>query len=68
MTQSTKILMDTEGGNNMLYLPLYKIIQQSGTAQRDQTVTSDQMIDRIANDVIEKLQRNSDRIQAERRR
>lgn len=68
MTQSTKILMDTEGGNNMLYLPLDKIIQQSGTAQRDQTVTSDQMIDRIANDVIEKLQRNSDRIQAERRR
>ncbi|MGB1158296.1 MAG: FtsH protease activity modulator HflK [Porticoccaceae bacterium] len=68
MTQSTKILMDTEGGNNMLYLPLDKIIQQSGTAQREQTVTSDQMIDRIANDVIEKLQRNSDRIQAERRR
>lgn len=68
MTQSTKILMDTEGGNNMLYLPLDKIIQQSGTTQRDQSVTSDQMIDRIANDVIEKLQRNSDRIQAERRR
>jgi len=68
MTQSTKILMDTEGGNNMLYLPLDKIIQQSGTAQRDQSVTSDQMIDRIANDVIEKLQRESDRIQAERRR
>jgi len=68
MTQSTKILMDTEGGNNMLYLPLDKIIQQSGTMQRDQSVTSDQMIDRIANDVIEKLQRNSDRIQAERRR
>ena len=29
MTQSTKILLDAEGGNNMLYLPLDKIAQQS---------------------------------------
>ena len=68
MTQSTKILLDTEGGNNMLYLPLDKIVQQSGSAQRNVTPKDDQMIDRIANEVIEKLQRNSDRIQAERRR
>jgi len=70
MTQSTKILMDAEGGNNMLYLPLDKLVQQGGTTatQRNSALTSDQMIDRIANDVIEKLQRNSDRIQAERRR
>ena len=68
MTQSTKILLDTEGGNNMLYLPLDKIVQQSGSVQRNVTPKDDQMIDRIANEVIEKLQRNSDRIQAERRR
>jgi len=69
MTQSTKILMDAEGGNNMLYLPLDKLVQQGGvTKQSNSALTSDQMIDRIANDVIEKLQRNSDRIQAERRR
>ena len=68
MTQSTKILLDTEGGNNMLYLPLDKIVQQSGSVQRNVTPTDDQMVDRIANEVIEKLQRNSDRIQAERRR
>lgn len=68
MTQSTKILMDAEGGNNMLYLPLDKIVQQGSVRQTDSTETSEQMIDRIANDVIEKLQRNSDRIQAERRR
>jgi membrane protease subunit HflK len=68
MTQSTKILLDTEGGNNMLYLPLDKIVQQSGSVQRNPAQNDDQMVDRIANEVIEKLQRNSERIQAERRR
>jgi membrane protease subunit HflK len=68
MTQSTKILLDTEGGNNMLYLPLDKIVQQSGSVQRNPALNDDQMVDRIANEVIEKLQRNSERIQAERRR
>ena len=68
MTKSTKILLDTKGGNNMLYLPLDKIVQQSGTAQRGPAPTNDQMIDRIANEVIDKLQRNSERVQAERRR
>ena len=68
MTQSTKILMDAEGGNNMLYLPLDKIVQQGSVRQSNSTETSDQMIDRIANDVIEKLRRENDRIQAERRR
>jgi hypothetical protein len=61
--------VDTEGGNNMLYLPLDKIIQQgsSGGTLRS-SGTSEQMVDRIANEVIEKLQRNSDRVQPERRR
>jgi membrane protease subunit HflK len=60
--------MDAQGGNNMLYLPLDKIVQQGGTRKSDSAVTSDQMVDRIANDVIERLQRNNDRIQSERRR
>ena len=69
MSQSTKILMDAKGGNNMLYLPLDKIVQQGSTnRQSDSDATSDQMVDRIANDVIERLQRNNDRIQSERRR
>ena len=69
MTNSSKVLVDTEGGNNMLYLPLDKIIQQgsSGGTLRS-SGTSEQMVDRIANEVIEKLQRNSDRVQSERRR
>mgnify|MGYP000147244272 CR=1 FL=1 len=69
MTQSTKILMDADGGNNMLYLPLDKIVQQGGSSrQSDSALSSDQMVDRIANDVIERLQRNNDRVQSERRR
>ena len=69
MTNSSKVLVDTEGGNNMLYLPLDKIIQQgsSGGTLRS-SGTSEQMVDRIANEVIEKLQRTSDRVQPERRR
>jgi membrane protease subunit HflK len=68
MTQSTKILMDADGGNNMLYLPLDKIVQQGSSRQSDSALSSDQMVDRIANDVIERLQRNNDRVQSERRR
>lgn len=68
MSNSSKVLMDTEGGNNMLYLPLDKIVQQGASVQDRPSVSNDQMIDRIANDVIEKLQRNSERVQSERRR
>ncbi|MDG1311960.1 MAG: FtsH protease activity modulator HflK [Porticoccaceae bacterium] len=69
MTNSSKILVDTEGGNNMLYLPLDKIVQQGpSTAIGRSSGTSEQMVDRIANEVIEKLQRNSERVQSERRR
>ncbi len=69
MSNSTKILMDTEGSNNMLYLPLDKLVQQGNAASPRRGSASDsQMVDRIANEVIEKLQRNSDQIQSERRR
>jgi membrane protease subunit HflK len=68
MSNSSKVLMDTEGGNNMLYLPLDKIVQQGASVQGRPSLSNDQMIDRIANDVIEKLQRNSERVQSERRR
>ena len=69
MTQSTKILMDADGGNNMLYLPLDKIVQQGNSNKEPNSgLSSDQMVDRIANDVIERLQRNNERSQSERRR
>ena len=69
MTQSTIILMDADGGNNMLYLPLDKIVQQGNSNKEPNSgLSSDQMVDRIANDVIERLQRNNERSQSERRR
>ena len=68
MTNSSKVLVDIEGGNNMLYLPLDKIIQQGSSAQNRPATSNDQMIDRIANDVIQRLQQNSERVQQERRR
>jgi membrane protease subunit HflK len=30
LTNSTKVLVDTEGGNNLLYLPLDQLVQQQG--------------------------------------
>lgn len=69
MNNSSKVLVDTDGGNNMLYLPLDKIVQQGSTATAGRnSAANDQMVDRIANEVIEKLQRNSERVQSERRR
>ena len=68
MTDSTKILLDTEGGNNMLYLPLDKLVQQGSGGALKGAETNNQLINRVANEVIEKLQRNSDQSQGERRR
>ena len=68
MTDSTKVLMDTEGGNNMLYLPLDKLVQQGSTGPSRSNENNNQLIDRVANEVIEKLQRNSNQLQSERRR
>ncbi|MBT5388429.1 MAG: FtsH protease activity modulator HflK [Porticoccaceae bacterium] len=69
MSNTSKVLMDAEGGNNMLYLPLDKIMQQGASAgQSRSSETSEQLIDRISNEVIEKLQRNNERAQVERRR
>ncbi|MBT5576917.1 MAG: FtsH protease activity modulator HflK [Porticoccaceae bacterium] len=69
MSNTSKVLMDAEGGNNMLYLPLDKIMQQGASAGQSRSPeTSEQLIDRISNEVIEKLQRNNERAQVERRR
>ena len=66
MTNSTKILLDTEGNNNMLYLPLDKIAQSQETVRRSGNL-SDLDVDRVADQVLERIQRNSGR-QGEGRR
>lgn len=67
MVNSTKILVDADGGNNMLYLPLDKLIQQGSQSRINNEQTSEELIDRISNQVIEKLQRNIEST-SERRR
>jgi len=67
MVNSTKILVDAESGNNMLYLPLDKLIQQGNQSKLRDDSTSEELIDRISNQVIEKLQRNVES-NSERRR
>ena len=66
MTNSTKILLDTEGNNNMLYLPLDKIAQGQETVRRSGNL-SDLDVDRVVDQVLERIQRNSGR-QGEGRR
>ncbi len=69
MSDSTKVLIDNEGGNNMLYLPLDKLVQQGvGGSSARPNETNNQLIDRVANEVIEKLQRNSSQLQGGRGR
>ncbi len=65
MSKSSKIMVDVEGGNNMLYLPLDKIIGGSGSSVsssssmssggRDGLTPSDRDI--IVNQVVEQLRR-----------
>ena len=68
MMNSTKILVDAESGNNMLYLPLDKLIQEGSQSKLRSDEGNGQMIDRITNQVLEKLQRNVEPTSAGRRR
>ncbi len=57
MSSSTKVMVDVDGGNNMLYLPLDKMLSQQpagGTPQRSLSASD---ISVIADEVIDKLRR-----------
>ena len=58
MSNSSKVLVDVEGGNNMLYLPLDKIIQQRGPQNQSSSFNSDD-VSSVADEVINKLRRES---------
>ncbi len=38
MSSTSKILVDTKGGNNMMYLPLDRLVGRSGSADRDSSL------------------------------
>jgi membrane protease subunit HflK len=48
MTSSSKILIDVEGGNNMLYLPLDQMIQRGGSTASGSVQELRDLANRIA--------------------
>lgn len=67
MSASTKVLIDVKGGNNLLYLPLDKLIQQGIDAKVDQSGSTTLSRIREQADVREREQRESANSRRERR-
>ncbi len=57
MSNTSKVMVDVEGGNNMLYLPLDKMLSQQPSVGGAQRSLSASDISTIADEVIEKLRR-----------
>tara|TARA_S200000501_G_scaffold377827_1_gene437668 strand:- start:3029 stop:4066 length:1038 start_codon:yes stop_codon:yes gene_type:complete len=66
MTRTSKVLIDSKGGNNMLYLPLDQLMK-SGSISRGSSNMDEADVDRVAEQVLDRIQRNSTR-QGEGRR
>ena len=50
MTSSSKIMIDVEGGNNMLYVPLDKILEQNASTIGARPTTAQELRD-LANEI-----------------
>lgn len=60
---ASKVLVDVEGGNNMMYLPLDKIMETSRRSSSDLDSTTESEISGIADRVVEELrQRQANRV------
>lgn len=57
MSNSSKVMVDVEGGNNLLYLPLDKIMSTSQQAS-SRNLSSSEM-DQVVNDVMDQLRREA---------
>ncbi len=57
MSSSSKVMVDVEGGNNLLYLPLDKIVS-TGQQATSRGLTSSEM-DKLANEVMNQLRRDT---------
>ena len=55
MSSTSKVMVDVEGGNNMMYLPLDKLAQESATQASQARQVSPQVIDDITQRVINQL-------------
>jgi len=61
MANSSKVLVDVEGGNNMMFLPLDKLVSQSGSSNLTRSGNSDlspEVVREINDRVAEELRRN----------
>ncbi len=58
MSNSTKVLIDVEGGNNMLYLPLDKLTQQSAAGVGSSPISSE-TIRQLTDSVVREIQNRS---------
>ena len=61
MSNSTKVMIDVEGGNNILYLPLDKIAESArGVQELNMSNTSgNSSISDLTNQVIEEIRRRN---------
>lgn len=57
MANASKVMVDVEGGNNMLYIPLDKVISSSTASSAKGYTDAD--IDTITNEVIDQLRREA---------
>lgn len=60
MSNSSKVLVDIEGGNNMMYLPLDKLVSQSAASSRAGSAEPD-LAGKIAREVLDQLRREQSR-------
>lgn len=61
MSSVSKVLIDVEGGNNMMYLPLDKLTSQTPTSVAAGNSQQSDMVSQVANEVIERLRREQAR-------
>jgi membrane protease subunit HflK len=59
MQNSSKVMIDVEGGNNMIYLPLDKIVGGASTGssaggQRSNNVDVSELADQVVKDLIDR--------------
>ena len=65
---SSKVLVDVEGGNNMLYLPLDRIGRGAGAASPEAGQAAAPDVGQVADEVIERLRRDAAANRARERR
>ncbi|GAB2890305.1 FtsH protease activity modulator HflK [Microbulbifer echini] len=59
MTSTSKVMVDVEGGNNMMYLPLDKLTQEGTTQSGQRKDTSPVVIEEVYQRIVERLRQDA---------